>query len=1222
MKRNKLKTYAPKARRDFIRAVTEQAAKVGIGRAHIEPVEVQGDVAIIGGRAFPSKVGQQRQKLESRIGLHGFNQVMEGVAYTWFNRFAAIRYMEVHEYLDHGYRVLSHPEGRDMPQILERADHVDLPGLDRERVIDLKLDGTKDAELYRMLLIAQCNALHAAMPFLFEKIDDETELLLPDNLLHSDSLIRQMVAEIDEEDWREIEIIGWLYQFYISEKKDQVIGKVVKSEDIPAATQLFTPNWIVKYMVQNSLGAQWLATYPDSPLKAALEYYIEPAEQTEEVQRQLAENTPKELNPEELTLIDPACGSGHILVEGYDLFKEIYLERGYRLRDIPRLILEKNLFGLDIDDRAAQMAGFALLMKARADDRRNLSNPVHLNVMSIQSSEGLDAAEIAKHVLPSGRYDLLPGDDLLPETLAQPTLVAKVPSEVKPGTLLSLINLFMDAKTFGSLITVPGHIAKALPALEALVESDDDDDFFRRQAKQSFAPLVAQAKILTRKYDCVVANPPYMGSKGMNPHLKTFAKDHYPDSKSDLFAIFIERNLEFVANLGAVAMITMQSWMFLSSYENLRTRVINRETISNMAHLGARAFDSIGGSVVSTTTFVVNNIRLPTYNGGYLRLVDGGSEAEKQLAFRQAIENPDCGWFHRASAADFKKIPGNPIAYWVSEDLRGIFQSCQQLQNFGVSCIGLQTGDNARFTREWHEVAFEKIGFGLSDRSETLRDNLKWYPYNKGGGFRKWSGNKSIVVNWENDGAEIIEYQIYLNSVKSASSKMGIANNSKYYFKKSISWSKVSSGNISFRYYSRGFIFDVAGTSFFPSEERYFLGILNSKVIPSIVSILSPTMNFESGAIRQIPVVQFEKNIISNIANSAILLASADWNSYETSWDFSSFVLLHPDHHQSSLSQTYHNLRAHWQCMTEEMQGLEEENNRIFIDAYGLVDELTPEVPLKEITLTCNLHYRYRGDLTDTEREERLRDDTMRELICYAIGCMMGRYSLDEVGLIYAHSGNKGFDASKYTTFAADDDGIIPITDIDWFDDDAARRFSEFLSVAWSPEALRENLQFVADSLSPKRGETPLDTIRRYLSNDFYKYHLKTYKKRPIYWLFSSGKQKAFECLTYLHRYNESTLSRMRIEYVIPLQSKFAARIEQLDGDITAATSTSNRHKLEKEKDSLLKKQTELVDFDDKLRHYADQRIALDLDDGVKVNYGKFGDLLAEVNAVTGKKDG
>ena len=1226
MNRNKLKAYAPKARRDFIRAVTEQAAKVGIAKDYIEPVEVKGDVAIIGGRAFPRKMAEQRRKLDYRIGLHGFDQVMEGGAYTWFNRFAAIRYMEVHEYFEHGYRILSHPEVKDSPEILEQADHVDLPGLDRAKVIDLKLDGTKDAELYRMLLIAQCNALHAAMPFLFERIDDETELLLPDNLLHSDSLIRQMIGEIDEGDWQEIEIIGWLYQFYISEKKDQVIGKAVKSEDIPAATQLFTPNWIVKYMVQNSLGHQWLATYPASSLKAKMDYYIEPADQTGEVQAQLADITPKELNPEKITLLDPACGSGHILVEAYDLFKAIYEERGYTHRDIPRLILETNLYGLEIDDRAAQLAGFALLMKARADDRQIFESTPTMNVMAIQSNKGLDAAEIAHHLITKERVELVPSDDLMPDTLTQPVLAANATSEVKAGTIESLINLFADAKTFGSLITIPDNIAKALPALKLLVDSDEGDDFFRRQARQSFAPIVEQAEILARKYDCVVANPPYMGSKGMNPQLKKFVNSRYPNSKSDLFAIFMERNLELTTVHGLVAMITMQSWMFLSSYEKLRDIILERVNINSMVHLGTRAFDSIGGAVVSTTAFVLKRSLFSNYLGSFLRLVEGSSEAEKDSWLKKAIENSSCSKFYLSSTADLRKIPGHPIAYWASGNFSNSFANVPPVSAGAKTLAGMQTGDNDLFVRRWYEVSTKKIGFSSSSRTSARETKMKWFPYNKGGTFRRWYGNQEFLVNWANDGEFIKKKKsddLFNGNITANNSKCW---NQESYFLSGITWSKVSSGIPSFRYQPNGALFDIAGVTLFPNNKNqtnFLLGALNSTYSRKVLEMLSPTLNFETSQVAKVPVFLDSLVSAAQVDKSVaclVELAAADWNTYETSWNFVRSPLIDPDRRQSTLEKSYATLRSHWQGMTEEMHRHEEENNCLFINGYGLDEELTPGVPLEEVTLTCNPAYRYGGTLTGEEREQRLRADTIRELISYAIGCMMGRYSLDEPGLIYAHSGNGEFDASKYATFPADDDGVIPVTDTDWFNDDAARRFSEFLAVAWPSETLTENLRFVADSLSAKRGETPLDTIRRYLSTGFYKDHLKTYKKRPIYWLFSSGKQKAFECLVYLHRYNESTLSRMRMEYVIPLQGKFAARLDQLDGDIAAATSTANRRKLDKEMDSLLKKQAELVDFDDQLRHYADQRIALDLDDGVKVNYGKFGNLLAEVKAITGKE--
>ena len=632
MNRNTLETYAQKARRDFIAAVTDRAAFYGLTAKSIEPIVEQGDVTLIGARAFPRNVAEPRKRLEKQIQRDGFEQVMETMAYTWFNRFAAMRYMELHGYLEHGYRVLSHPEGRDQPEILEHAVDVDLPGLDREKAVKLKLDGAQDEELYRLLLKSQCNALHQAMPFLFERIGDETELLLPTNLLHTDSLIRQMVAGIEESAWGQIEIIGWLYQFYISEKKGKVIGKVVASVDIPAATQLFTPNWIVKYLVQNSLGAQWIRTYPSSQLKGQMEYYIEPAEQTDEVKAQLANITPGTLNPEALTLIDPASGSGHILVEAYDLFKAIYLERGYQKRGVAQLILEKNLFGLDIDRRAAQLTGFALMMKGRGDDRGLFERGVKLNVMALVDSTGFDVERLAQGV-------------------------KMVDYELQLGDLTELKRLFEHATTFGSLIQMPEGLVAKLPALKRLSEMTSQDLFVVDELK-ILAQLVQQAELLTAQYDAVVANPPYMGSKGMNALVKNFTKDHFPDAKSDLFACFIERGYTLAKDAGHNAMVTMQSWMFLSSFEKMRERMLRDKTIATMAHLGARAFGSISGEVVQTAACVLENRSPQGYRPGFFRLLDGGEES-KQTALAHG-ENR----FDNTGQDEFKKIPGSPVAYW------------------------------------------------------------------------------------------------------------------------------------------------------------------------------------------------------------------------------------------------------------------------------------------------------------------------------------------------------------------------------------------------------------------------------------------------------------------------------------------------------------------------------------------------------------------------------
>ncbi|EFK05729.1 restriction enzyme family protein [delta proteobacterium NaphS2] len=1199
MNRNKLKTYAPKARRDFIKAVTDRAAFYGLTKAKTEPITVQGDVAVIGGKPFPKGVAEKRKRLEERINREGFGQVMEAMAYTWFNRFAAIRYMELHGYLEHGYRVFSTTNSTNntnkgdkkggnfidsgLPEILVHAEHVNLPGLDQEKVIELKLDGTKEAELFRMLLISQCNALRKAMPFLFEEIGGYTELLMPDNLLHSNSPVRNLVNEISEEDWKEIEIIGWLYQFYISEKKDQVIGKVVKSEDIPAATQLFTPNWIVKYMVQNSLGAQWLATYPQSPLKGQMEYYIEPAEQTEEVKAQLAVITPVSLDPEALTLIDPACGSGHILVEAYELFKAIYLERGYRLRDVPKLILEKNLFGLDIDERAAQLTGFCLMMKGRADDRRLFERGVRLNVMAFVDSNGFDAEGLAKGV-----------------DLAKYGLVLEDLTELK--------RLFEYAKTFGSLIQVLEGLARKLPALRQLSEVSSQD-LFVATVLGRLRPLVRQAEFLAKKYEVVVANPPYMGGKGMNTEVRGFAKSYFPHSKSDLFACFIERGYNLARGAGWNAMVTMQSWMFLSSFQEMRERMLREKTITTMVQIGYNSFPSMNSKVAQATTFSLANRRIENYAGTFVDLNSAPQSADKEAVFLTR------GPTNRFDVAQrkFEKIPGSPLAYWLSKPVLEVFGNSSKASRIASSRAGMTTSDNDRFTRQWSEANFQTVKTDSSCLAEALESGMKWFPYNKGGPYRKWFGNLSLTIAYDSQSRSIL---------KTLGNKCASED---CYFQEGVTWTDLTSGRLGARFLPKGSIFDIAGHCAYRIVEGghvIALGLLNTLFINDISKVINATMHFQPGDFRKIP-------LPSNIPTAAtelivyecVRLAKKDWNVYERSWDFKSLPILTAASEPTlTLESSYTAWITQNRETVAEMKRLEEENNRLFIDAYGLQDELTPNVPIEQITLTVNPAYRYGGKLNEEEQWTRFLQDTMKELVSYAIGCMMGRYSLDEPGLIYAHSGNEGFDPSRYTIFPADDDGIIPITDTGWFDADACHRLIEFISVAWDATHLEDNLTFLADNLSPKKNETSRETIHRYLCEKFFKDHLQTYKKRPIYWLFSSGKLRAFQCLVYLHRYNEGTLARMRTEYVIPLQGKMAARIEQLSGDINAATSTAHSKKLGREKDKLVKQQAELHAFDEKLRHYADQRISLDLDDGVKVNYGKFGDLLAEVKAVTGKK--
>lgn len=1222
MNKSNLKQYAPQARKDFIAAVTARAHLLGLdeqgGQLQVAPAQTQGDVAVIAGQPWPAKVARQREQLVARMRQHGFAATVEAIAYTWFNRFAALRYMELHDFLSHGHRALSSSAASPgaLPDLLTHAADIaqsaSLPGLNTAQVLELKLAGNRDGELYRLLLVAQCNALSAAMPFLFERIDDDTELLLPDHLLRTDSIIAKLVAGVPEEDWQEIEVIGWLYQFYISEKKADVIGKVVKSEDIPAATQLFTPNWIVQYLVQNSVGRLWLMANPGSTLASEWPYFIQPAEQTPEVQAQLdalihtriAEDGDT-LNPETITVLDPACGSGHILVVAYDVLKAIYLERGYRLRDIPRLILEKNLYGLDIDDRAAQLAGFALLMKARADDRRLLAdpdNPPQLNILSLQESQGLDLDRLVSalqtsYPAPQGTAISaapLSSSDLFPETQPQMTLAE---SGVPPlrAAIATLLDCFTHTKTFGSLIQIsPQANEYARYLLSILSTAEASGDLYAQATAKDLLPLVRQALVLGMQFDAVVANPPYMGSNGMNPSLKAYAKDSFPDSKSDLFAMFMERGFGWCKPRGFNSMVTMQSWMFLPSYEAMREKLLQERTLSCMMHMG----NGVMGIAFGTAATVMLRGHVSDYAGSfsYCENEDIG-EDERPKAFPLQNER-----LKNTKPDDFKKIPGSPVAYWASKSVVNAFAAGVSLGAVAKPRTGLNTTDNATFLRLWHEVDFREINFSARSLDDSARVSTRWYPFQKGGEFRKWYGNNEYVVNWKGNGEDI--KSAVMNNPRDNTTNHWSRRifNTEFFFKEGVCWSTISSASFSARYLEPGFIISNAAGGIFPDKLAVgqIIALTNSSIPNFFFALLNPTINYSSGLVAQCPVMDFEYDM--NVVSSAIALAKADWDISENSWGFQSPpVLAMAEKPTSTLESSYFAWTNQNRKAVGEMKRLEEANNRLFINAYGLQDELSPEVPEDQITLT---------------RADREKD--CQRLISYAVGCMMGRYSLDAPGLIYAHAGNVGFDPSRYPSFPADADGILPVTDQPWFADDAPTRIREFLRAVWGPDTLEENLAWLAESLVPKGSETPEETIRRYIADKFFKDHLQTYKKRPIYWLFSSGKQGAFQALVYLHRYHEGTLARLRAEYVVPLTGKMQARIDMLQKDAQGASSTAARNKLNKEVEKLAKKHAELLAYDEKLRHYADMRITLDLDDGVKVNYGKFGDLLEGVKLVTG----
>lgn len=1219
MNTNNIKKYAPQARNQFRDAVIQKLTTLGIsadkkGNLQIADAELVGETMRYGQFDYPKSTLTRRDRLVKRAREQGFDVLVEHCAYTWFNRLCAIRYMEIHGYLDHGFHMLSHP---DNPTGFEVLDHVPevaealLPEK-KAQLVEMKLSGNQDEAIYRELLLAQCHALHRAMPFLFEAVDDEAELLLPDNLTRTDSILRGLVDGIPEEDWQEVEVIGWLYQFYISEKKDAVIGKVVKSEDIPAATQLFTPNWIVQYLVQNSVGRQWLQTYPDSPLKGKMDYYIEPAEQTPEVQAQLAAITPASIEPESIKVLDPACGSGHILIEVYNVLKNIYEERGYRARDIPQLILENNIFGLDIDDRAAQLSGFALLMMARQDDRRIFTRDVRLNIVSLQESLHLDIAKLWQQL----NFHQQNQTGSMGDMFAENTALAHTDS-AEYQLLMRTLKRFVNAKTLGSLIQVPQEEEAELKAfLEALYRMEQEGDFQQKAAAKAFIPYIQQAWILAQRYDAVVANPPYMGGKGMNSELKEFAKNNFPDSKADLFAMFMQNAFSLLKENGFNAQVNMQSWMFLSSYEALRNWLLDNKTFITMAHLGARAFGQISGEVVQTTAWVIKNQHSERYQPVFFRLIDGREEVKKSaLLLRKNI-------FDKFTQHDFKNIPGMPIAYWIDLPSLLSFRHHKKLGEKIALKAGMSTGDNIKFQRYWYEVSIKKTLI-TNKESNTKIDihNIKWFPCSSGGEYRKWYGNNEIVVNWENNGYEIRNFKFENGKTRSA------VRNDEYYFREGITWSKISQGNFCVRYRPKGFVFDDTGRCGFSNNKNellYAAGLMCTPVVNHYLSILAPTLSFTSGELASVPYPEIEDEIIELVTN-AIEIAKNDWDSQEQSWDYVCSPLL--EHNSTQLLRNIYKQKINTNIkLVETLLLIENTINNIFIDKLQLDKTIIKAVLQSEITLLCNPNYRYKNIQDHTDLTNKYYTDITIDILSYIIGCMMGRYSLDREGLVYAHEGNKGFAElvaeDAYKTFPADNDGILPLMDDEWFDDDVTSRVKEFVRTVWGEEHLQENLEFIAESLclyaiKPKKGESALDTIRRYLSTQFWKDHMKMYKKRPIYWLFSSGKEKAFECLVYLHRYNDATLARMRTEYVVPLLARYQANIDRLNEQVDGA-SGGEATRLKRERDSLSKKFNELRSFDDRLRHYADMRISIDLDDGVKVNYGKFGDLLADVKAITG----
>jgi type II restriction/modification system DNA methylase subunit YeeA len=1231
MDKNRLKSFAIESRRLLMRNVAERLNVLGFGEKKIEkPVDLGNEIEING-----IKIERhQYEGLKAKYDILGYQELVEEMAYTWFNRFTALRFMELNGYIEEAVTesITSKIEPGIVDMYSEASFYEDLTQ-DKKMEIHQLRDSEKLEELYVKLIEYKCDELNKIMPFMFEKMGDYTELLFPMGLLREGSFLTKLREAITKEDREEnsdgekilpVEIIGWLYQFYNSEKKDEVFAALKKNvkinkENIPAATQLFTPKWIVKYMVENSLGKLALESLGvDEKIKENWKYYIE-ADNGEE----RTENSER-LSVEEIKILDPAMGSGHMLVYAFDVLYQIYDQLGYSSKDAVVSILKNNLFGLEIDDRAGQLAGFALIMKGREKFRRLFRTlereSISLNALAIEES----------NVIGEQTINLIRDSDLT--------------------DLKELVEIFKNAKEYGSVLKVE------LESTELYMEEIEIlKDFYKKQGQMGLfggvwnfeedvkilEKLARQGDIMSEEYDVTITNPPYMGSKGMSPVLSDFVKKEYPDSKSDLFSVFMEKCGEYTKKDKYTAMITMHSWMFLSSFEKLRTKIIDESEIDSLVHLGTRAFQEIGGEVVQTVSWITKK-RDPKVKGTYLRLVDYNSADWKEKEFFN-LENR-----YTAKQKDFEKIPGSPIAYWVSDRVKEIFAESESLGDIGYPKQGLATADNDRFLRLWNEVSIKKLGFGFSNAFDAMESKIKWFPCNKGGSFRKWYGNNEIIVNWKNNGLEMKNF------------KNSVIRNEKFYFKEGLTWSTISSSGCSFRYSPKGHIFETKGSTYFVKEDRnlnYIFGFLNTKIVDQLLLILSPTLDYHEGPMSKLPVeisVDFKEKIEKAVQNN-IYIAKQEWDSRETSWDFGSSALsdsLQIIDNRGKIATAYESYCNHWIDKFVQMHKNEEELNRLFIEIYDLEDEMDPYVDFNDITLLkkeakivdieipeSSFEEIEERDKTDEgylyNRGAKLefdREEIIKQLISYGVGCIMGRYSLDKAGLIMANSDDqltvnsdqitiKGSDGEirheiKNPRFLPDEDGIIPIVSDEYFGDDIVERFVEFVKAAYGEKSLEENLNFIAKALGKKSSESSRECIRRYFVKDFMKDHVQRYKKRPIYWLMDSGKKDGFKALIYLHRYHPLTVGAVRTDYLLKYQEILEGKKALIEKQLLEDITPKEKKDLEKELKVLDDKLEEIRKYDSLVKHYAEKRVNLDLDDGVKVNYGKLDELLYKITGL------
>lgn len=1148
--------------------------------------EVTGRIAVVLAPASPHRVEQPKAvaALEEAItaaggGDKGRGAVADRVAYTWFNRIIALRFMDANGYTGIGVVSPQFGVAAGQPEILAEAKRAnvdtDIVSQKVRESVSALINGTRrsddpQGEAYALLLVEYCRHWNRAMPFMFERQGDFTELLMPASLLADDSVMNRAVAVLTSDVCRDVEVIGWLYQFYISERKDEVFAgfqknKKAGADEIPAATQLFTPHWIVCYLVENSLGRLWVLNRPSSRLVEHMDYYIgSGGGETDYL---------KVESPEELRVIDPACGSGHMLTYAFDLLYAIYEEEGYPPSDIPGLILTKNLYGLEIDTRAGALAAFALTMKARARHRTLFNKKVEPNVCVLK-----------------------------PICFAPSELESLTSRSANPADEETFWNQFQHADSFGSLICPRGSLIEPLRLhLDSLEPDEHDlisDDLYDRAHR-----VLLQAQFLSSGYHAVIANPPYMGSKNMGKRLGEWTKREWPNSKSDLFATFIERCLLLAQRGGFVGMVTMQSWMFLSSFKTLRQSILEQYRLTNMAHLGTNAFDTIGGEVVSTTAFIFENRASVSLPGTYLRLVDYPSEAAKESALTLAASDSMHPDRFTVSVKEFLKVPGTPISYWLSDAFRSVFSANPSLADIATTRLGMTTANNSLFTRLWFEISRCRFAPNCGNGDQLRAGIERWVPYNKGGRSRKWYGNMDTVIDWADDGYSIKHYGEESGSIRSTVPNTG------YYFRKCVTWSKVS-GTLAMRFRPEGSIFDVAGACAFADSDEDLtkvLAVANSKFAKQALAALSPSVNIEGGQVDDLPIpfnfpeVLLEQNSISRLVE----IAKRDWDQYETSRDFVRPALLS----DCQLSTSYSHLRNELQSMVDETLMIENEVNVALIEAFGLTGEVDSVVSKDEITLNANPVYRYGVGKSDDAVEVALRRDTISDFISYAVGCMFGRYSLNEPGLVLADQGGtlQDYLARVPTpTFLPDADNVIPIVDGDWFEDDIVTRFRQFLRVAFGEEHFEENLRFVTESLGVK-------DLRDYFVKSFYKDHVQRYKKRPIYWLFSSPKG-SFNALIYLHRYTPATVSTVLNEYLREFKAKLEATLGQQDRLAAGGGTPRQQAAAQKEADRIRKMLLELNEYEhDVLYPLASQQIEIDLDDGVKVNYPKLGAALKKI---------